>query len=65
MAIVSGIGFGTSSSSLIALGAPETPVPADPTLGEPRGKPAGAARRALWRFAAGLPGTVPYRRVEL
>ncbi len=61
MAIVSEIGFGTSSSSLIALGGPETPiaVPGDASA------PVGAARRAIWRFAAGLPGSAPYRRVEL
>ena len=61
MAIVSEIGFGTSSSSFIALGAPETSI----VVPGARPKPAGAARRALWRFAAGLPGSVPYRRVEL
>jgi hypothetical protein len=52
MAIVSETGFGTSSSSLIGLAAPEVPR---------AGKP---GPRRVWRFAAGLPGTVPYRLVE-
>jgi hypothetical protein len=52
MAIVSDSGFGTSSGSLIGLRAAE-------------GAGGGAAgRRAVWRFAAGLPGQVPYTPVE-
>jgi len=53
MAIVSDTGFGTSSSSLIGLAAP----------GAAKARPKGS--RAVWRFAAGLPGEVPYRPVEL
>ena len=49
MAIVSDSGFGTSSSSLIAL----------PAAGAPAG------RRPIWRFAPGLPGQVPYGPVAL
>lgn len=52
MAIVSDSGFGTSSSSLIGLRA------VDRASGS-------AARRVVWGFAAGLPGVVPYRTVEL
>lgn len=53
LAIVSDTGFGTSSSSLIGLAAP----------GGAGKKPKG--RRAVWRFAAGLPGKAPYRPVEI
>lgn len=53
MAIASDSGFGTSSSSLIGLRAAET-VGSGP-----------AARRVVWRFAAGLPGAAPYRPVKL
>jgi hypothetical protein len=49
MAIRTASGFGTTSSSLIALPAPD-----------PAGK-----RRPLWRFAAGLPGETPFRPVAL
>ena len=49
MAIVTDFGFGTSSSSLIAL----------PGL-EPD-----ARRRPIWRFCAGLPGERPYETVPL
>lgn len=49
MAVVTDVGFGTVSSALIAVPAP------DPT----------GRRRAVWRFAAELPGEVPYRPVAL
>lgn len=49
MAIVSDSGFGTSSSSLVALSAASR-----------AGRP-----RVVWRFAAGLPGEAPYEAVEL
>lgn len=60
MAIVSDIGFGTSSSSFIGLAAD------DRDAGAPAAVEAGkrAGRRVIWRFAAGLPGRVPYQRVK-
>lgn len=63
MAIVSDVGFGTSSSSLIGLAAPGLAAPGMAAPGV-AGGPAGGPRR-IWRFAAGLPGCVPYRPVEL
>lgn len=53
LAIVSDSGFGTSSSSLIALRSIEA-IAAEP-----------GAPRAVWRFASGLPGTVPYEPVPI
>jgi hypothetical protein len=56
MAFVSEIGFGTSSCSFIGLGAAASDA-ATPEA-------ARAGRRVIWRFAAGLPGTVPYQPVK-
>ncbi len=57
MAIVSESGFGTSSGSFIGLGASVADA-ATATAAQ-------AGRRIVWRFAAGLPGVVPYQPVPL
>jgi uncharacterized protein with NRDE domain len=51
MCIVTDYGFGTVSSSLMALAAPEPRAAAD--------------TKDLWLFSAGRPGTVPYEPVAL